>query len=467
MGAASGAQSSRVLTPGPRIASDCSVDVSAPLQRFFSSVPNGSTVRLARDGCYRIEREIDVIGKDRISLDGHGAVLRRTTLSPPELQYPHWNAMIKFINVTRSSITGLNIRGINTVSDKPELRPRYGAWGEKSGFDHGIALLGVQDVTLSDSTVDAVFGDGVYIGGSDQFPRAKRVQVRNVAIDRNGRQGIAITSAARVLLDDVTISHSRRSGIDMEPHRDKVVSKVEIKNSTITSRLLAITGSGVGTVNDVFIHNNTFLRSALPLVHDRSSGVGTQRRYGWQVVDNKVAFTVRSSAAAMVFGNTDDVLVQGNDITFELGSGLAVLVGKTHAIVRCNRFKGAIASYVLSDPTSAIRVVSNSRDHRKPVCKAPAVPGWVMNAADKPGKPSTRPTPQQPQTNRSPGSAREANKPTRHGTQSPALQNPKQTDAHGAAAGIAESSWLGLTALLVVFISVALLGRWLIDRGRH
>lgn len=403
-GGSSPATAAGVFTVPDSIAADCSIDVAGALQAFFASVPDNSNVQLGVGACYRIDTEVKVAGKSGWTLNGRGATLRRFTDSPKALEYPNANAMLRFGNLRNSELFDLHILGKNTVSDQKDLRPKYGAWVARYAFEHGVTLSGAQNVELRDSTIDAVYGDGVYIGGSDASGPARNVRIRNVLVDRNGRQGIAITRADGVVLDGVTIAHSRRSGIDMEPHRGQAVATVEIRNSTINSRLLAITGSGVGQVNNIYVHDNKIIHSAMPVVHDRASGNVHDRRTGWRVVDNEVTFSVRSSGSMLTFGNTDDILVEGNRFALNPGSGLVVRLGRSTATIRCNRFTGAIPKFVVVDAASKINAYANSLTSDMPTCAHGGPVSVPSPATTTNGPTPTTPATAQPPVTRNPTS---------------------------------------------------------------
>lgn len=348
------------------IPADCSADVSASLGSFLNSVPNDTQIDFPSGGCYRVEAEIDVTSKSNWVIHGHGSLLKRTQPTPSALQYPHANAFLRFINLSNSSIDGLNILGINTVSDLSYLQPSYGAYDGRYPFDHGYALEGATNVVLSDAKIDAVYGDGVYISGGDQYTgvHSNSVTMRDITVDRNGRQGMSVSRSSHVVFDGVNIEHSRRSGIDLEPDSaGEVISNIEIKNSRVHSWLLAFAAGGPGAVNDISIHDNTVTGSGVPFIYDVSTlGVA---RSNWLIANNRVTVGLGSPQPAMKFANTTGVVIKGNYVPVattqsRLEAGLQN--NTTNAQIICNQFPGAGTTYISADNTSSFIASGNTFD---------------------------------------------------------------------------------------------------------
>ena len=59
------------------IPSDCSRDVSAELLAWIASVPDGSTLRFAANGCYRVDRTLTIQYRNGLTFEGNGATFPR------------------------------------------------------------------------------------------------------------------------------------------------------------------------------------------------------------------------------------------------------------------------------------------------------------------------------------------------------------------------------------------------------
>lgn len=363
-----------VVAPPASIAADCSRDVSQQLNTFFAGVPSHSVVQLPAGACYRTETEVIIRNKAGLVLEGNGAVLRRTALSPQALRYPQANAHLRFIGLTDSVISGLHVVGTNTVSDLPTPGNPYGAYDVQFEFEHAFSFHGARNVALRDSSADSVWGDGVNITGIDQYSKSTSdgVRIERVSIARNGRQGITVI-ARNVLIDGAVIRSSRRSGIDLEPNTvDTPVVGVEIRNSRITSWLLAFASGGAGVVNDINIHDNVIERTGVPFVYVKASD-GT-RRSGWTVTGNTVLSELGSPASALRFVNVGNVLVADNSLKLaptQSRSAVQASSGTSGLRIECNRFENAKPDFVDADASSSYTARANSLTSAPAPCTPP------------------------------------------------------------------------------------------------
>jgi hypothetical protein len=243
------------------------------------------------------------------------------------------------------------------------VKPGFGCYCVGFEFEHGFSFIASSRVRLEESRVDAVWGDGVYVGeGQD-------VAIIDVEVDRNGRQGMALVGATGVLIDGSRILHSRRGGIDLEPdaprHR---ISGVEIRNTQIRSHLLAFPAGGNGEVSDVYIHHNSILASGTPFVVSR--GKAALPRSGWRIEDNVVLNTLNSPQPGIRLEYTRGVEIRRNVVPFATAPTMTAvgLALDSEAVIECNHFRGA----ALVSSTDATSVTSdgtgNSIDASAPGC---------------------------------------------------------------------------------------------------
>lgn len=321
---------SAVHTPPSGIADDCSQDETAALNAWLQALPDHATARLAADGCYRAEHTVQLKDKTGVTIDGNGATLRRTQVTDQAGRYPRSNSHLRLVNTPDATVTDLRVEGTNDGRDvggsildangKSHTVHCYTQYGFTCytvalEFEHGIDLRGAPNATIAGVTVDAVWGDGAYVSGGDQFTPATSsgAVLTNFTVARNGRQGIAIVRSSDVLVDGADIQSSRRAGIDIEPDTaGEVIRNIEIRNSTVHSWLLAFASGGRGNVSDVYIHDNTVTRSGVPFVYVAASD-GT-RRANWRVEDNAVPSRQSSLQPAMRFDHVDNVSVLRNTV---------------------------------------------------------------------------------------------------------------------------------------------------------
>jgi hypothetical protein len=60
----------------PPVASDCSVDVTAPFNTWLATVPDGSVIALKSQGCYRSNGTIKFTNRHNITIQGNGATIK-------------------------------------------------------------------------------------------------------------------------------------------------------------------------------------------------------------------------------------------------------------------------------------------------------------------------------------------------------------------------------------------------------
>jgi hypothetical protein len=364
-------QTTRVYQVPARIAADCSKDVANELNRWIQRIPSGTTIQFAKNGCYETEETVLFRDLSDIVVDGQGSVFKRKHLSPLDLQWPISNPHFLFANMTHLVVKNINVQGTNMKSDVPGV-PQIAAYDPRFEFESGFNIEGSTDVRLEKSTTVGTWGDGVYISGKNQWSgnASSHVTVQEMTVYKNGRGGIVITYASHILIADVTIAWGRRSGINMEPNFwDAIVSYVEIRNSNITARFPAFDAAGSGSVNKIFIHDNTIPIAGIPFIYDKATD-GHPRK-DWTVRDNDVLGFLGSPMPGMLFANTTGVVVTHNVIPFAAERhmwGVGLINGSTGAKVHCNWFKNASASVALDRTSSATRY-GNALQSLPPDCR--------------------------------------------------------------------------------------------------
>ncbi len=121
---------------------------------------------------------------------------------------------------------GINIklRGKGTViGDKHTHLGTSGEWGM------GVMVAGCEDVDIFDITIKDCWGDCIYIG-----QESTDVRIHNCTLNHGRRQGISITSAGHILIENCVISNvggtNPEYAIDVEPNKNDTVESVIIRN---------------------------------------------------------------------------------------------------------------------------------------------------------------------------------------------------------------------------------------------
>lgn len=114
------------------------------------------------------------------------------------------------------------------VGDRSKHTGHEGEWGM------GIRLHGSRNVTVSGLTIADCWGDCIYIGGG-----SKNTQISNCQLRGSRRQGISITKADGVFINNCKIANisgtNPQYGIDIEPNKKCSVNNTFIENVEVTN----------------------------------------------------------------------------------------------------------------------------------------------------------------------------------------------------------------------------------------
>ena len=108
-----------------------------------------------------------------------------------------------------------------------------GEWG------HGITIIDSRNIKIEGITIEKCWGDGIYIGQSvaDATYYSEDVIVRNVVCDYNRRQGMSITTAYNLLVDNCQFTNTGMIkgtppafGVDVEPNLLGVKLKITFRD---------------------------------------------------------------------------------------------------------------------------------------------------------------------------------------------------------------------------------------------
>lgn len=356
----------------PATCSASSPDVTARLQGWIASVPDGSTIELPARACYRVEGTLLLKDRNNLRFEGHGATLRSFT---DGTSYVH-NLQTRH-HVFLYGGSNLVFNDLNIVGDAP-AHHYAAAYAGQSGF----WVWGTQGLSITNSRVQDVRGDFVTLG-PDTYRSWKWTS--NVAITGDtfinaGRQGISLTGAQNVTISDNNISNTADSEIDIESDSrtgrpvDGVPTYGGAANVKIDSNQFGYSGTVFfanygycSQTSNISLTNNT-LRDA-PLVV-WSKGCPNVHRTGWTITNNTSDRPFASPRAAIEFTYVDDATISGNTINFFPPQKVtAVRVwGCTQVTIAHNDFVGA-ATVLQSDrhwsgaPSTAVTSTDNVLQH--------------------------------------------------------------------------------------------------------
>jgi len=127
-----------------------------------------------------------------------------------------------------------NVRIDNMVlkGDRNNHKGTTGEWGM------GISILGAKNVSIENSKISDLWGDGIYINkgtGSSQS-----VNITGSTIQRARRNGITVVSGSDIMIDNCRISESNgtlpMAGVCIEPNNNKdYIGRIKISNISTQS----------------------------------------------------------------------------------------------------------------------------------------------------------------------------------------------------------------------------------------
>lgn len=347
--------SAAVLVPGsiPTTCSASSPDVTAQLQSWVASVPDGSTIEFAANACYRVEGTLKFQDRNNLTFEGNGATLRSFTDGTGYVRNVQTRHHIFLYGGSNLVFNNLNIVGDNPTHHYSAAYAGQAGWW----------VWGTQGLTITNSTIQAVRGDFITLGPDTyrSWRWTNQVTITDDSFLASGRQGIAITGAQNVLIARNNIGQAALSQIDIEPDsgtgpdNQGVPTYGGAANITIDHNLFGYSGttflSNYGycaEIADVSVTNNTLKNDSLIIW---SKGCQNVHRTGWTIANNTSDRAFGSPRAAIEFTYVDGATVRGNVIPFYAPEKVTAvkLWGSSDISVLNNEFPGA-ATAVLVDP---------------------------------------------------------------------------------------------------------------------
>ena len=311
---ASAAVRGRVRPVPARIASDCSVDVTAPLVAWIEKVPNRSTVSFRRKGCYRIDGTLTVQNRSHLTFAGNGATLRAVT--PGD----QGRRLVSFVGGNDLVVQHLTVRGAN-----PNAGATKGSYVADKAFQHAFAFTGVVGARLEHVQAYDVYGDFVYIGGGGSPLRwSSDIRITDSRFEGSGRQGISITAGEHIVIARNSIGGVGRSMFDLEANgadggaRDVLVTR----NVTGAAVNFWLANKGVGTqIGGIVFTRNRMVEGTGGLVFVFGPTSGYRGPFVFANNEMIVTDTVHDegSTGAFFLSRASDVTIRDNVANFPPG----------------------------------------------------------------------------------------------------------------------------------------------------
>lgn len=326
---------STVATIPATIVADCSRDVTAELTDWFASVPDGSTLTFAADGCYRVDGTLVIDRRTGLTFEGNHATFRAMTDGSERLD-PRRIRTRNLWTFTRSS--NLTVRNVVVIGANPHAGRGELAYQPKFEAQHAYLIQSTDGMLMDHVEAYDVYGDFVWAG-----PGTANLTVQHSIFARNGRQGWTI-NGRNITFQQNTITDTRRATIDMEPSSPAWASQnIMIRDNDIgPGRLFFFASVGAAApMDNINIIGNRFHHKAMVIFVAPPKGT----RSNYRVIGNVSDAGVSGSGAAMVFKNIIGLEVRGNTQRVQPSHWLAGVTvrGSTNVAISDNIFRGAKA----------------------------------------------------------------------------------------------------------------------------
>lgn len=208
-------------------------------------------------------------------------------------------------------VFNVNISGGSIVADRAIHTGTTGEWGM------GINILNSSNVNIENLVVRDAWGDGFYVGST-----SSNVQFCKVTADNARRNGMSITSANTVLVDDSTFSNTKgtlpQSGLGLEPNANELVTNITIKNSKFFNNYASgfyagwVTSAVGASITNVVLDSNNIYNNGLG-TSTFAYGILLDQQVGVKVLNNTI--TGNKHAGIYLDSTTRDTFLTGNTIT--------------------------------------------------------------------------------------------------------------------------------------------------------
>lgn len=242
-----------------------STNVSAQLQNFINTVPDGSTVVFPTDAVYRIDSGLRLDSRHDLIFEGNGATLKASGCQGTDSAFViGWDRSSSRITIHNFTLLGNNADG--------GTKAAYHAGCE---FQMGVLIHQSNHIEISGVTIRNVYGDCVSVSDNDAtLLWSTDVWFHDSTCKRNGRQGVLIAAGRRITVSNVAFKRIAMHVLDIEPSkvtgggvdvvfRDSIVSTYGL-SSRYRGWFVAINGTVQGAdIHDLTVTGNRVTGSAM------------------------------------------------------------------------------------------------------------------------------------------------------------------------------------------------------------
>lgn len=143
-----------------------------------------------------------------------------------------------------------DVQNVSISGNGYVIGDRYIRTDDTGELGHGIGILGCNNITVDDLTIEKCWGDGIYLNCSDLVKSTdvpQNISMINLTCDRNRRNGIAVIAGNNVLIDSCKCNNTDgtnpMAGIDIEAaYYEPDLTNIRVVNS----EMIGNTKSGFG-----------------------------------------------------------------------------------------------------------------------------------------------------------------------------------------------------------------------------
>lgn len=326
------------------IVSDCSVDVTAALQAWIDSRPDGSTLTFGQNACYNIDGGLVITDRNGLTFEGNGSTFKVVTRSTRDRA-----------NWTFKSGSNLTLRNMVAKGANPHAGLFDDAYDTRLEGQHAYRFEGTQIATLDAVQAYDVWGDFVeaepdWRGVGGAWNPVRNLIVKNSHFERNGRMGIGLTDVDGFTLQDSYVGDVRWSIIDIElDDLQEVGRNITINRNhfgAMSHYVLVSAGQGTNTTlgNIVFRDNvqDTDSKTCLAPFAIQTPREGTY--YSGVTIEGNTLHPM-TGGAAVFLTRVNDAVIRNNTITARTHGGC----GGNFAVQLADSHNVAVTGNVLKD----------------------------------------------------------------------------------------------------------------------
>lgn len=320
-----GSQAGTIYNVPSSINSTGTVDVSAAMQNFVNSVPNGtsanpSIIKFPAGATYLLAGNgIMVDSRSNLIFEGNGATLKGTGYGILDSA---------FILGWGSANTNIIIRGFTLDGDNPD-GATVNAYHQGQESSEGVTMYkGQNNIEIANNTISDWWGHAIYIAsGGSSNGKPNQINVHDNNIIRMGLMGVAIATGTNITVKNNTITDTALYPIDIEDGlAGEPMQHIYILNNTINKWSWntpftghAIIGDGATGMNwdDIVVDGNILQGGDQgPSSTDSTSGLisfwGSDVKKNLKVTNN--ISQVPADGWATRFNNVNGLTVTGNTL---------------------------------------------------------------------------------------------------------------------------------------------------------